>query len=223
MSFNLPKLTAPVCSFSGMSTERQQNASRANGSKSRGPVTQAGKLASSRNAITHGMLSTTIVLKGESTDRFLGAPRHFVRRIPAPNPLRRIARRKHGRNPLASNACLGDGESRHGARDAQAGRNVQRHRIWTRTTTATPPPRARPSPSARSATIPVPSNSSIVTIPVTTASTTVLTGVLWKRVTAAPLRPLQRLSPSPFQPQRYRSRLSLGKVFRKLNPSPLKK
>ena len=56
----------------GMSTERQQNASRANGSKSRGPVTPEGKLASSQNAITHGMLATTIVLKGESTDRFLG-------------------------------------------------------------------------------------------------------------------------------------------------------
>jgi hypothetical protein len=53
-----------------MSTERQQNASRANGSKSRGPVSQADKLASSRNAITYGVLSTTIVLQG--TDRFLG-------------------------------------------------------------------------------------------------------------------------------------------------------
>jgi hypothetical protein len=58
--------------FSGMSTERQQQASRADGRKSRGPTTTEGKLASSRNAITHGMLSATIVLKGESTDRFLG-------------------------------------------------------------------------------------------------------------------------------------------------------
>jgi hypothetical protein len=79
-----------------MSTERQQNASRVNGSKSRGATTPEGKLASSRNALKHGlsaesvrpyprnaeappsasgqhgMLSTTIVLNGESTDRFLG-------------------------------------------------------------------------------------------------------------------------------------------------------
>ena len=84
-----------------MSTERQKNASRANGSKSRGATTPEGKLASSRNAIKHGlsaesvrhaasapyprnaeaprstsgqhgMLATTIVLNGESTDRFLG-------------------------------------------------------------------------------------------------------------------------------------------------------
>ena len=54
-----------------MSTERQQQASRANGAKSRGPVTPAGKLSSSHNAMTHGMLSGTIVLKDESSDRFL--------------------------------------------------------------------------------------------------------------------------------------------------------
>jgi len=53
-----------------MSTERQQEASRANGSKSRGPVTSTGKLASSRNAMKHGMLSGTVVLECESTDRF---------------------------------------------------------------------------------------------------------------------------------------------------------
>jgi len=53
-----------------MITERQQQASRENGAKSHGPVTQAGKLNSSQNALKHGMLSGTLVLKCESTDRF---------------------------------------------------------------------------------------------------------------------------------------------------------
>jgi hypothetical protein len=60
-----------VCSCIGMSTERQQQASRENGAKSHGPVTQTGKLNSSQNALKHGMLSDTVVLKCESTDRFL--------------------------------------------------------------------------------------------------------------------------------------------------------
>jgi hypothetical protein len=54
-----------------MSTERQQQASRENGSKSHGPVTSTGKFNSSQNALKHGMLSDTVVLKCESTDRFL--------------------------------------------------------------------------------------------------------------------------------------------------------
>jgi hypothetical protein len=53
-----------------MRTESQKQAARANGAKSRGPITSEGKLASSRNATTHGMLSGTIVLKGESEERF---------------------------------------------------------------------------------------------------------------------------------------------------------
>jgi hypothetical protein len=54
-----------------MRTESQIEASRANGARSRGPVTPEGKRNSSRNSIKHGLLASTIVLKGEIEDRFL--------------------------------------------------------------------------------------------------------------------------------------------------------
>ena len=54
-----------------MRTESQDHASRENGAKSHGATTPEGKLASSRNALKHGMLSDTIVLECESQDRFL--------------------------------------------------------------------------------------------------------------------------------------------------------
>jgi hypothetical protein len=43
---------------------------RINGSKSRGPITESGRRISSQNRIRHGLLARTIVLKGESYNRF---------------------------------------------------------------------------------------------------------------------------------------------------------
>ena len=53
-----------------MASEKQKAASRANGAKSRGPVTSAGKLRSARNNVERGLLARTVVLDGESLPRF---------------------------------------------------------------------------------------------------------------------------------------------------------
>jgi hypothetical protein len=53
-----------------MSTPKQIAASRANGARSKGPVTAQGKRNSSRNSTRHGLFAQTIVLEAEKEEEF---------------------------------------------------------------------------------------------------------------------------------------------------------
>ncbi len=53
-----------------MSSSRRIESSRANGARSRGPVTPHGKKNSSRNAVRHGLLAGCLLLEGESAENF---------------------------------------------------------------------------------------------------------------------------------------------------------
>jgi hypothetical protein len=51
-------------------TEAQMEASRRNGAQSNGPVTEEGKAISSRNSYKDGLTGNTIILDGESREKF---------------------------------------------------------------------------------------------------------------------------------------------------------
>ena len=93
-----------------MPTEKQIEASRANGAGSKGPLTAQGKLNSSRNSRRHGLLARTVVLEAESTVRFHQLLHRLPRGAPAPHRDSAHAGRNHGGRPLASAPRLGRAE-----------------------------------------------------------------------------------------------------------------
>jgi hypothetical protein len=61
-----------------MSSLRRITASRANGARSRGPVTPAGKSRSAANSLKHGLLARIIVLKAEDNEAFQALTNDYV-------------------------------------------------------------------------------------------------------------------------------------------------
>src|SRR5579863_8665672 len=60
------------------SSSRKLASARANGVKSRGPATPAGKQSSALNALAHGLTARTVVLFNESTDEYQAQLRDYL-------------------------------------------------------------------------------------------------------------------------------------------------
>ncbi len=62
-------------------SERQIQASRENGKRSRGPITAEGKQRSSQNSIRHGLCAKMVVLKNERKQNYTRLLRNFSERF----------------------------------------------------------------------------------------------------------------------------------------------
>ncbi|MCC6231355.1 MAG: hypothetical protein IT580_01855 [Verrucomicrobiales bacterium] len=68
-------------------SDKQREAARRNGAKSRGPKTAEGKARSSRNALRHGLLASTLVLEDECPDAFHELQSAFYARFEPADPV----------------------------------------------------------------------------------------------------------------------------------------
>ena len=67
-----------------MSSLRRINSSRANGARSRGPITPEGKERASANALRHGLLAECVVLENESNQCFDDLVTQHIERFAPP-------------------------------------------------------------------------------------------------------------------------------------------
>jgi len=70
-----------------MATDRQIAANRANAQKSTGPRTQAGKAASSANAIKSGVYAQSTLIPGEDPAEYEASARNTSTISPPPTPM----------------------------------------------------------------------------------------------------------------------------------------
>ncbi len=70
-----------------MSSQRKINSARANGAKSRGPKTEAGRKASSMNAVTHGLYTNGVVLANESREEYQEMLDGYLRQFQPDGPV----------------------------------------------------------------------------------------------------------------------------------------
>ena len=70
-----------------MASERQIRANRLNAQKSTGPRTAAGKAASSKNALRHGLTAQQVVLEGEDAAVFDALKERFLREFNPASPM----------------------------------------------------------------------------------------------------------------------------------------
>jgi hypothetical protein len=68
-------------------TEKQKAASRANGAKSRGPKTEAGRQRSPQNAAKHGLCAGLVLLTNESEERFQNHRAAYLDRFQPADPV----------------------------------------------------------------------------------------------------------------------------------------
>jgi len=69
-----------------MSSQQKINSARANGAKSHGPKTEAGRKASSMNALTHGLYANGVVLATESPEQHQEMLQAYVQQFQPDGP-----------------------------------------------------------------------------------------------------------------------------------------